>query len=461
MNKQEELSEVILNEFQKARGKLVFYCYEKQLIPNIVNSLLIKYFSNKKNELAKVFIATDCYDTRAEIVRPLRDNNMYGKDTHYNIKALSMDYVTKQYIYQYDLTIIVGINDDYDIIEHLTKWSKFTMCILTENVMNNGFINNVRNILIGIDFTKYINSAVAEITNLPVEEYRIGVAMSADDRKKYDEDSKDIIATINIFGTLEKIEQARNGIPSSNTSSEQVLFEIANTNGWHEQLDVTIPFMRDIDANFNPVILKEKVKNFYNITRHRREIVVDNSAKLYKIVELCKKHKDDKVLIVSKNDDYCKRISDFLAQYDIKCGNYHDALEEIDDIDDEGNTILYKTGVRAGLPKRLGARAQSTRNAFYFRCRADENFRAINVLSAKLSANTSLEIACNVVIFTSSMYGNIEELIYRFKRSIFSGTPFIIYRLFINDTIEFDTFAKEAIKANVKVIEENILVNKS
>lgn len=346
MTTKEKLINQIVDGFQQLKGKASVYCFTPSVIPDIVYKVITLYHT--KHPDAKIFIGVDGYNTRQNITKILNANNI-NKDSGYNINILSQDYIKTQYNYSYDFTITVGINDELTKIQHLYTNSKFTLCILTKNVMNKTFIDYVRQILPPIataDFTAAINS---ERIYSPVEETRVGVELSDNDRKLYDKYTDYINLSVSIFGDLSSIEKCKVGDIKNNISASDFRYQLALNNGWNDHLDTSIPFMKQIDDVYNPNTLYDRACNFYNITKQRRDLITDNKSKLDAIVNIITNNPDKQILIISKRGEYAKVITKYINEYtNVKCADYHDCIDDGYITDEYGVPILIKSGSISG-----------------------------------------------------------------------------------------------------------------
>ena len=97
MNVLNNYYEEVANKWKSQKGIGSVYCLKpfsySELAINIINKVLAK------NKDSKIFIVTDCFNTRQSIVDIFYKNNI-DKDT---IKILSFDYIKKGYNYNYDL----------------------------------------------------------------------------------------------------------------------------------------------------------------------------------------------------------------------------------------------------------------------------------------------------------------------------------------------------------------------
>ena len=445
-DKKEKAIKTIIDGFQVQKGKMSFYCFDQEFIPEIIYNVIIP-FHNKHPE-QQIFIVVDCYNTRAAIMNYLKKKQEITSENGFNIKILSKDYINIRYHYNYKLIVTVGINDDFNIIKHLYDESKFTLCILTKNVMNNEFIYNVRNILPAIDIDNTaIDNAKARIYS-PVEEHRVGVELSAKDKEAYDKFTDYINVSLSILGNLYNIERCKKGDDKLNISAAEFRTNLAKENGWNENLDTNVPFMKQIDDIYNPNIIYERACTFYSIAKNRRDLVSDNEAKFEAIKNICLEHKDKNILIVSKRAEYAAKITEYLQNNLIACGDYHDCLEDKIAVDEMGIPIVIKSGVNKGKPKIIGWQAQSSLNEKRF------NAGVINVLSIKNASNPKLKIACDVVIFTSPLCDSIIDLKTRFADVIFNGVPTLTYKVYCRGTVENDKMIKDKSNPIIKIIDD-------
>ncbi len=449
MKNKDKLIKTVVDEFQQHKGKASLYCFAKEVIPELIFNVITRIVSKRKD--ADIFIAVDTYETRGNIMNYLKANNI-SQDTGYNIRCLSADFIKEQYHYNYTINILVGINDKPGIINKLYNESKFTLVILTKNIMCAEFINQVRNILPWIDTANLDIAIKNDNIYSPVEEHRYGIELSDDDRQLYNKYTEYINTCVSIFGTLDNIEKCKKGDDKLGISATEFRNNIAKENGWREDLDTNIAFMKQIDDVFNPNTLFERACNFYTIAKKRRDLICDNVAKFETIKKICLDNKDKKILIISKRGEYAAEITKFLNNKDnsIWCGDYHDCIDDAVAVDDNGVPIFIKSGANKGNPKVLGAQAQSSINERLF------NAGNINVLSIKSASNPKLKIACDIVILTSTLCDNIIEVKSRFTNVSFRDTTNKVYRIYCIGTIEYNKMIKEKGNSMITVIDDTI-----
>ena len=283
---------------------------------------------------------------------------------------------------------------------------------------------------------------------LPVEEHRDQILfINREDITTYNEYTEFITQTIQVFGNLDNIKCARNGTQDGR-SAIQYITEIAEYNGWSADMDMTNPFSKQIDECYNPLVLAEKVKTFYNIVRERMLLCSDNVSKLNRIVEIIEDNPNKRFLIISKRGEYAaaitKYINDSLGKI---CGDYHDKIEDKVLVDSNGIPVLYKSGMHKGKPRIIKSKAISTLNLKAF------NDGLLRVLSIKNSSAASLETSVDEWIITSPLCDTITELIYRYNNVACNQSKLRVHKLYMAGTIEEASLKKEKLSANHEVIE--------
>ena len=442
MNNKEKLIDTIITGFQSNKGKSSFYCFNKKIVPEIIYSVIYRFIAKHSN--IPIFIVVDSYYTRKSILDYINE-----KEITANITCMNADFIKDKYKYNYMLSILVGINDDFNVISKISTDSKFTMCILTNNVMNNDFINNVRKILPNIDTAKFDNKIKLDNICSPVEEYRYGIDLSEEDTNSYNKYTDYINTSISVFEELDNIEKCRKGDTKLNISAVEFRNELAKKNGWSENLDMSIDFMRQIDDIYNPNTLLERANNFYTIAKNRRDLCCNNINKFNIIKEILEENIDKKILIVSKSGEYAAAITNYInTETEFTCKDYHDSIKDAVAIDENGNPLFIKTGINKGNVKIIGSQAQSTANQALY------NNNIINILSIKNASNTKLKIACDVVILTTSLFFNIVSVKQRFTNVSFNNNLLKVYRIYCNDTIEQQQLYKEKNYPFINIIDK-------
>ena len=144
------------------------------------------------------------------------------------------------------------------------------------------------------------------------------------------------------------MQQANTGNLQLNISSMQICNQIAQENGWSEQLDMNVEFNLKIDELYNPIALKERASKTYEVIRNRGQLLSDYKGKLDVILDIVNNNRDKKILIINKRADFASAVTDYLntlSETDI-CMNYHDKVDSVPAIDSNGNPVFYKSGGR-------------------------------------------------------------------------------------------------------------------
>ncbi len=425
---------------------------------------------------ASIIIIVDGYNSRQQLMNILKEDNINVA----RICILSKNYISPKYNSRYDLAISCCI-EDYDyIVQKVFSCSKWKLFIITNDKISSEKLNKIYSSLDSIDINVSNNELINLNLSSPVEEYRVECQLNEVDKEemlKYDIYIKDCMA---IFGDFSTIEKARIGDRDNNISAIDICNNIAIINGWNEDIDVNIPFYKQIDDVFNPNNLKEKADIFYNIIRNRNLLCTDNEDKLEIIYNIVKDNPDKRIIIVSKRGEFAAKVTEYINNkfgYN-KCGDYHDSIKEQYILDNNGIPIVYKSGVNKGKPKLFKSQAVSTYNVDRYKNDSDIidefnsknqtdskalystfDFKPMNCLSIKNSSNGGLDIKCDMMILTSPLCSNIKELKYRFNRVIFASVPNIIYKVYMKDSIEEKALNDDKTAINVKYISKNNIEN--
>lgn len=435
----------LIEKFVEQKGKGSCYAFPPVKPENIIVTFINLH--RKKRTDTKILIITRTYDERLKIKDLLIKFNLIE-----NVTILSRSFIRIDYNYNYYFTFIIGENE-YALLNHLSNQSKFTFAIFTE-YNNNEITNNHNNKILPIIKPNITVSDLAkDRLKYPVEEIRIPIQISDNDleqSKRYDEY---VSTSMSVFGSFENADKCRIGDATLNISAGQFRYDLALENGWNERLDTSIEFNKQLDEIYNPNSLFERAKTLYTVIRERLNFVTDNNAKLNKIVELIYKHKDKKILIVSKRGEYANIIANYINENtEFICGEYHDCIPEQYIKDENGKYITYKSGENKGKPKVFKSKALSTMSLDRFNSR-DKSLE-INLLSIKNSSNPELKTAIDVVIFTSSVCISANEFINRYSNIEFNSNPLITYVLYCDNTIESAKLSDRSITNNVTIIEE-------
>ena len=436
----------VLEGFRNNRGKASVYCYPPIDPSELVYNVIKHFYTKSPGEV--VFIVVDGYKTRTDVIACINKHSKED-DIVYNIKVLSEDYIKVKYKYDYKLIITVGVNNNLEVITHMVNSSKFTLSVLTKNIMDVNYIMAIRDILPPINVVMSDQAAKADRMNSPVEEYRIPIVLNDEAKALYDKCTDYISTSISIFGDLYNIEKCKYGDTKLNISGSEFRDTVARNNGWSPELNTDIDFHKRIDDMYNPNVLFDRANTFYAITKQRKDILTDCFDKLVSILNICLDNPDKKILIVSKRGEYAALITKFINQNsELKCLDYHDCIDDCIAIHPNGEPILVKSGVNKGKPKVIGSGAISTSNLTTF------NQQDGNVLSIKNSSNVKLKTAIDLIIFTTPYCNEIIDFKARFTDIDFKTVPNTIYKLYCIGTIEEKHLTKQLETPMIKVIQD-------
>ena len=441
----EESYNFLINKWASAeyKGRGSIHCVKPLDYSEIVCRIIVQM--RNKHPTAKIFIAVKEWAIRVKIFDKFKSYDIDPK----TINCVSETYLNAKYTYSYDLCFIVGFDEVTLEVYNLFVHSKFRLMLLTNDVIDSKKLANIYEKCKPINNPIDANSINAYRLSLPVEEHQIAVDFAnAEHLNVYNQYSEYITQVLQIFGDFNSIAYARKGAPDGR-SSEQVLNDIAKYNGWSSTMDMSNPFTKQIDECYNPIVLGEKAHTCYEVMRKRGVLVSDNSAKLEAIGQIVKDNPDDKIIIISKRGEFAAEITNYLNEtFGEICGDYHDKIEPRVMTDDNGVPILYKKGsAKAGQPKIAHAQAVGSRNLDFY------NRGRLRILSLKNASNTAISASFSVMIITSSLCDTIDEIRYRFNHLDIDSNKLVVYKLFMNETIEEKALGKEKPSPNHTIIE--------
>ena len=440
----EETYNFLINKWASAeyKGRGSIHCVKPLDYSEIVCRIITQM--RNKNPTAKVFIAVKEWANRVKVYDKFKEYNIDSN----TINCVTEGYLNAKYTYSYDICFIIGINEVTPEVYNLFVHSKFRLMILIDDVIDAKKLSNIYEKCKPINNPIDSNSINAYRLSLPVEENQIAVDFANTEHlNAYNSYSEYITQVLQIFGDFNTIAYARKGAPDGR-SAEQVLNDIAVYNGWSSTMDMTNPFTKQIDECYNPIILGEKAHTCYDVMRKRNQLVSDNSAKLKTIAQIVRDNPNDKIIIISKRGEFAAEITNYLNEvFGEICGDYHDKVEPRIMTDDNGVPILYKSGSMKGQPRIAHAQAIGSRNLDFY------NRGRLRVLSLKNSSNTAISASFSVMIITSSLCDTIDEIRYKFNHLDINSNKLVVYKLFMNETIEEKALGKEKPSPNHTIIE--------
>lgn len=406
------------------KGHGTIHCLRPMQYTNMILVILKRMLAKKEN--LKVFICVDSYNTRKDIIETLNANDI-NQD---HITILSEDYVNAKYTYSYDLAIFVGLEKYSLYVNAVGVKSNFHLFLITKNIINAEQLAEIYKHYPAVNVKLNSNEINAVNLSSPVEECRIGCLFEHADKIEYDKYTEFITQCFNIFGDFDSIQKARIGDTKLGISAADFRNQLALNNGWSAELDMTSGFNRQIDECYNPNILLDKATLCYEIIRKRSNLVTDNDAKLSTILDIIKEHPDKQIMIVSKRGEFAAKITEYLEENGIIAGDYHDKIEPRVLVDNNGVPVLHKSGANKGKPRIIKSKAISSANEQLFQQ------GRLRVLSIKNSSSDELKINVDMWILTSPLCDEVNALKYRFNGVVFNGSPHLIYKVYMQGTIE-------------------------
>lgn len=298
-------------------------------------------------------------------------------------------------------------------VAKLYEKSRFKLCVVNQlfsNVEDTAYLYKISPVL---DCFKSEEIQAVRIST-PVEEMQIGLHLDEDSEdykllKYYDEY---VTISLNIFGSFDLIHEAYAGNKALNISAAQICDNIARDNGWNEHLDMSTEYNLQIDKLYNPISIRDRALQTYEIIRKRSQLLSDNKVKLQAILDFVNEHKDEKILVINKRGSFAKEVTDYLNNMSETtiCGDYHNNLETVPAVDAKGNPVYIKSGKHKGERKMMGVTYQRKLNVERF------NKGDIRVLSCNNAVDRELDAKIDCILISSPQCADVKAYIYRLDR---------------------------------------------
>lgn len=459
MNKIEDLYQKIVEDWRlKARGKgIINFTNKVNYMPVILGVLQRIYERDPtlsciivtdnnltKQNVINYITNTDDVENNKEFKRLIQENILRIRDIN-----VATSWIVRESIY---LIIFVGINSYCNAVNNVLFAGKFKLVCCKAR---GDLFTKCK------DLTEIGSNEVKELSeiykNTPVEETQIGITITNEkDIELINRYTEYITDSVKIFGSFEVMSYAKNGNSLCNISSMQICEDIAKQNGWHENLDMSVSFNKQIDACYNPNTLRDRVDLTYELIRKRAKLVCENNAKLDTILQIVKDNPDARILIVNKSSEFAKTVTNYLndnlpvstigIRNIYSCYNYHSDVDKVPAYDIYGNPILVKSGANKGEHKMLAARAQMSEAEDFM------NTGLIRILSTNNSPDKTLSCDIDILLITSASCELYENYKYRLSNVNFSGNPFKVYRLYCYGTTEERDLSKQKPNINYTIV---------
>lgn len=398
-----------------------------------IMDIIISRILNKTPD-AKICIVVDKMDTRFELSKYLNnlDKSLLASKT--------ITLVTENFAYSVsknEYTLVVFINThNYNLDSILIRFGNRCRFVLAfSNTMYN---NN------SIKCPCIYKLAELDLLRLGildnVLEIHIPAKFNEVEKDTYEKANKVISDTVTVLGgDISIIKKLREGDIDNGLTANQVAYNLAISNGWSNDLDMSIPFMVEIDKIYNPASIQERVSNYYNIVRERSTLETRGLDKINLILDIIRSNPAKKILIISKDADYASDICNYVNKhipnpstgvlnsnysFDI-CQNLHNKQESIPMIDvSTGEYFKYKSGANKGKIKPIGKKAQHDMSM---------NMLAkdyIYVLSGQNAMPDYTDIEIDALIITSPMCDNLGTFKYRVANIGFKTKPNVVFKLY-------------------------------
>lgn len=468
MNNFEKLLEETIEEWRKNR------CVGTFIIPNPVDTrpLLLSILQKRYTRYpsAKTLLVVESWDTRCKLIdyittQDCEENNNEFKDLikNKNLIILTRNGVCSDKfngVNSCDLIIVWNLN----YFPHKLAWYyakiKYKLTVLNKVLE----VSSERNALYKLSpvIGNFSQANFDKLrTSTPVEEELIDVDIPNDteEYKLLQYYNEYISTSLNIFGSFDIMQQARIGNDKFNISANQICYQIANENGWKPNLDMNIDINVQVDAMFNPTNIKERAVRTYECIRSRGELLSNYEGKMKIINDLVDKHSNEKILIINKRGTFAHKVTEHLNMMSghIICGDYHDHVDPVPELDDNGKPVLYKSGAKAGKQRFLGSTAQKHRNEQLFAA------NKLRVLSTNNAPDKGLNADISVVIITSPQCETIESYMYRLANVCYPTNKIKLYTIYVKNSLEEKKLQNRVVADTHQIVNkcENVVVSEN
>lgn len=215
----------------------------------------------------------------------------------------------------------------------------------------------------------------------PFVEYNILLQLSATDKARYERFSKPITETLQLFKQVYPLLKRENNelifenefhlVQSCHSGFKTVSLEghdiyvtydrlcntIASLQGWHINLDISIPVNEELHQIWSPKAIHDRAKMFMDYIARRNEILIDNPIKLQLIGDIVSRNTVTTICF-NESTKFADSVTEyinarFVGRIIATC--YHSKIDSRTMIDPEtGEYFRFTTGDRKGLPKILG-----------------------------------------------------------------------------------------------------------
>ena len=439
MNELGQLFENAIQEWRIKKGVGTAFVPSKLNSKVLVLGILQRVYS--RSPTCKTLIIVETFNERIDLVEFLthqeneEENNAEFKKLldSKTIKVLTADFINNSTFTERSMfCIIYKLSELGGNVKSSFVSSKFRLVVINSLMSTSEDTAFVYKEAPVLDCFTNEQMQVVRVST-PVKAMCVGLTIPEDSEdykllKYYDEY---ITTSLNIFGTFDCIKEACYGNSSLNISAAQVCNRIASDNGWNETLDMSIEYNRQIDSLYNPISIRERASMTYEVIRNRQNLIASNNIKLDTILNYVNEHADEKILIISRNSSFAKKITDYLntMSENIICGDYHNSVESVPAVDVDGNPIYIKSGKHKGERKMMAATAQKRLNVELF------ERGTIRVLSTNNAPDKELDVKIDRILISSPLCLDIKAYLYRLDKLLLPPALNVDY-LYIKGTQE-------------------------
>lgn len=211
-------------------------------------------------------------------------------------------------------------------------------------------------------------------------EYNIACTLTDTDKERYEKFSEPIYETLELFRGMHKrmirqdgnflfkddyqcIQSCKSGLKTRDLlgnslylKGEGIRQTIAAFMEWSPQLDLSTSFGKERDEVWNPNNIKTRVENFTDFVKKRNGIIINNTVKLDKVVEIYKMF-PNKTICFNESTDFADAVANVINANSSThvATTYHSNIESRAIWDDQLNDYFrYGSGAKKGEPKIFG-----------------------------------------------------------------------------------------------------------
>lgn len=149
-------------------------------------------------------------------------------------------------------------------------------------------------------------------------------------------------------------------VRSSIITASETRTVVAQVNGWRRDMNLNVPYYKEIDDIYSPNAIYERTSVFNTILRKRSNLINNSYNKLKGVMELCEIFKSHKIITYSQSSKFADTLTEQMNEIgEVEAVTYHSMLQSCPMINPEtGEFYRYKSGAKLGQIKMFGTVSQ-------------------------------------------------------------------------------------------------------